>query len=326
MRPGTASYRRFAHGLPLVVLLAALPHSVRAQRAVMVRIDNDAFNFWRAPWARPDEEYTSGVRLAVDYDGSAPWARRLDKWLGPCDSAPGACASHSYAVGQDIYTAVRPKDGGAALPGGRPDAGVLWVAATTRRVRGASRTELGWTVGVTGPPSLAESTQRFFHDLAPSFNRTISWGRQVPAEPVFAAQYDMRRLVRAGALDFQPRAGASLGNLLTEGRVGVDAELGSQLPHPWTVPPRSAQPFTLSLTGGATLRAVARNEVLNGTLFRRSAHVTPRTLVTEAQAGVHARWRNWDASWVAHQTSAEYAGRSAPHPWSTIALTWWPGR
>ena len=32
---------------------------------VDVRADNDAFNFWQAPWNRPDEEYTSGVRLTV---------------------------------------------------------------------------------------------------------------------------------------------------------------------------------------------------------------------------------------------------------------------
>src|SRR5665213_1427081 len=34
-----------------------------------VRADNDVFNFWQPPPKRPDEEYTSGVRAALEYSG-----------------------------------------------------------------------------------------------------------------------------------------------------------------------------------------------------------------------------------------------------------------
>jgi len=309
-------------GLAGGVLLA--PFAARAQRAVVVRADNDAFNFWQQPWARPDEEYTSGVRLTLDYDGVAPWARHLTRAARACrETAP--CESHTYALGQDIYTAVRSPRDSSVVPNGRPDAGVLWVSSTTRFVRPSTLLELGLTFGVTGKPSLAEPMQRFFHALAPSFNRPITWGRQVPTEPVFAASLDARRIMRVGALEMQPHAGASLGNLLTEGRAGVGARLGRAVLHPWLAMPRRPA-FDVALVGDASARAVARNEVLNGALFRRSVRVTPRPFVTELEGGVRIRWRMFEAAWVAHQTSAEYVTRTAPHVWSTLEAGWYRGR
>ncbi len=308
-----------------VALLFVLPGEAQAQRAVTVRADNDAFNFWQLPWARPDEEYTSGVRLTSQYAGAAPWARRLEHALGGCRGASAPCSSHTYAIGQDIYTAVRAADAPVAEPGGRPDAGVLWLAATTRVERQSALTELGWTVGVTGKPSLAQSMQQLFHDMAPSFNRPIAWGEQVPAEPVFAASLDTRRLAHAGVLEIQSHGGASLGTLLTEARAGVALRLGTHLMHPWMLE-SSGNALHLTIEGDATARAVARNEVLNGAFFRHSVRVTPRPLVTELQGGLRVRWRMFEGAWMAHQTSAEYVTRRTPHVWSTLEASWFPRR
>jgi hypothetical protein len=322
--------------LPSLVglLVALLPAAAGAQRAVTVRADNDAFNFWQLPWNRPDEEYTSGVRLTVEYAGVAAWARGIERALGACretsvlpvPTVPATtCGSHSYALGQDIYTAVRPNGSPTPTPGGRPDAGVLWLSTTSRITRSGDLTELGWTVGVTGKPSLAESMQHLFHELAPSFNRPIAWGQQLPAEAVFAASLDRRARARVGAIEQQPHAGASLGNLLTEARVGVGTRVGLNLSHPWmTILPHHS--VEIALVGDATVRAVARNEVLSGTLFRPSARVTPRPVVTEVQAGLRVRWRMLEAAWLAHQTGAEYTTRGAPHPWSTLEASWIRGR
>ncbi len=314
--------RRFAFALALGILL---PQAARAQRAVTVRADNDAFNFWQAPWTRPDEEYTSGVRLDIQYDGAASWARRFRWLVGTCTGADAPCASHTWAFGQDIYTAVRPKNVATAIPGGRPDAGVLWLLASTRVEQPRVLTELAWTLGVTGPPSLAEPMQQLFHDMAPAFNRPITWGAQVPAEPVFAASYDQRRRAILGGLELQPHAGASLGTLLTEARAGVGVRVGTGLEHPWR-PAANGRPVSLAFVGDATVRGVARNEVLSGAFFRRGAHVALRTMVTDVQGGVRLRWRRVDVAWVAHQTSAEYATRSTPHAWSTLEATWRPRR
>lgn len=302
-----------------------LPLRASAQRAVAIRADNDAFNFWQLPWKRPDEEYTSGVRLTVTLDGAGAWAKRIAPLLGACRPADAACLSHSYSFGQDIFTAKRPKWEPIALPGGRPDAGVLWFAARTRVARPNDIAEAGWTLGVTGKPSLAEATQRLIHSLAPRYNRPIEWGEQVPAEPVFAVHYDRRRLLAAGPLAVQPHGGASLGTLLTEARAGMSAQLGSVLPMPRRLA-RWVGVASVGVEGDATWRGVARNAMLSGTFFRSSPHVDLRPLVRELSAGVRVRWRVLDASWLAHQTSAEHVGRGVPHTWSTLELRWRPER
>jgi hypothetical protein len=311
-------------GLALALALL-LPAAARAQRAVTIRADNDAFNFWQYPWSRPDEEYSSGVRVSVALDGAAPWTRPVARFLGRCADGLAPCVSHSYELGQDIYTAARPKNAAIAPPGSRPDVGVLWLRGTTRLARETDLNELGWTVGITGNPSLAEQTQRLFHAIVPRYNRPITWGTTLPAEPVFSVQYDRRRMMFVRALEIEPHGGASLGTLLTEARFGVGARIGRVLQHPWRIGPVD-KAFAFELTGDATLRAVARNEVLSGTFFRSSARMTLRPLVSELAGGVRVRWRGLDVSWIAHQTSAEYTARRAPHVWSTLELTWRPSR
>ncbi|MFA6167480.1 MAG: lipid A deacylase LpxR family protein [Gemmatimonadaceae bacterium] len=318
---------RRIHAVMVAAFALALPLTARAQRAVAVRADNDAFNFWQRPWLRPDEEYTSGVRLTVTLDDAGVWAKHVAPLLGACRPADAPCATHSYAFGQDIFTAKRPKWEANALPGGRPDAGVLWFGARTRVTRRSDIAEAGWTLGVTGKPSLAEASQRLIHSLAPRYNRPIEWGAQVPAEPVFALHYDRRRLLSTGLLAVQPHGGASMGTLLTEARAGLSAQLESGLPVP--LPQRAARllgAINVAVEGDVTWRGVARNAMLSGTFFRSSPHVDLRPLVRELSLGVRVRWRVLDASWMAHQTSAEHVGRDMPHTWSTLELRWRPER
>lgn len=311
--------------LAIVASLALAPRA-RAQREIAVRADNDAFNFWQMPWARPDEEYTSGVRLTVSLDGPARWARRLGWALGTCAaSTRPPCATHRYALGQNIYTAVRPKGYARALPGGRPDAGVLWVSATSQVERADAVNELSLTVGVTGKASLAEPMQRLFHDVAPRLNRPITWGPQVPAEPVFAVAFNRSRTFGAGSIALHPHGGASLGTLLTEARLGVGASYPNHRALTWLLP-KKAGPLSLELAADAQLRAVARNAVLSGAFFRDGPHVALRPLVGEASAALRLQWRTLEAEWSAHRTGAEYVGRRRAHEWSTLSLAWRPAR
>lgn len=308
---------RFALVLVAVPLVA---RSAAAQRSVTVRADNDAFNFWQFPWTRPDEEYTSGVRLILEDAGAPAWARRVPASLGGCADA-GRCTSHAWSFGQDIYTAARPHGSERAIPGGRPDAGVLWVASDAATVRDADRIDIGWTAGITGKPSLAESMQHFFHTLAPAYNRPIAWEHELPAEPVVAVRADRRWLRSTGVFEAQPHVGGSLGNLLTEARAGVGLRAGHALAHPWKPAVWSNTP-SVAFEGDLSLRAVARNEVLNGTLFRSSPHVTLRPFVGELTGGIRVRWRELEMAWVAHQTSAEYTARRGAHGWSTLEAVW----
>jgi hypothetical protein len=297
--------KRAGRALALCALLT--PWVAQAQRAVKVRADNDAFNFWQAPWNRPDEEYTSGVRLELDVDGRLPWPGRALR-TGDCDAGRTACVEHSYSLGQDIYTGARKRGETLQQAGARPDAGLLWVSAAELAVHGNRVTEMRATLGITGRPALAAPMQRFFHGIAPGWNKPIDWSLQLPTEPVFGVSLDQRRPRAFGAAVLEPHAGASLGTLLTEARGGMGASYAVRR---W-----------FYLLSDATARGVARSEVLSGTFFRPSERVPLRPLVTELQFGARGTWHRLSLAWIAHQTSAEYAGRTKGHTWSTLEAEW----
>jgi len=67
--------RRACEGAAVIVFVCAMAAgnaSAQQLQSVSVRADNDAFNFWQAPYRRPDEEYTSGVRGSLVFFGAAP--------------------------------------------------------------------------------------------------------------------------------------------------------------------------------------------------------------------------------------------------------------
>jgi hypothetical protein len=305
----------------MLALCVACASTISAQTAVRVRADNDAFNFWQPPWARPDEEYSSGVRASVDYDGPAFFWKGGNSARRECSGAQEGCLEHTWSLGQNIFTAARTAANPVAAPGSRPNAGVLWLQDVQRISRADRLDEITLAAGVTGEPSLASPMQSLFHGLAPAFNRPVDWSRQVPFEPVANIAYDQHRRANLGIVEVSPHAGASLGNLLTEARLGIGARGGYNLSHPWL---RSAtrQRVELTILGDATLRAVAWNTALSGTMFRSSDRVTLRPLVAELQAGVMARFRSASVSYVVHQTGAEYSTHRSVHQWSALEVAW----
>jgi lipid A 3-O-deacylase len=308
----------------LAMLALVCASAADAQTVVHVRVDNDAFNFWQQPWDRPDEEYSSGVRLSADFRGLPFWAFWMKR--GPMMSAPCArprerCADQSWTLGQDIYTAPRKTGDQTPLPGSRPDAGLFWLQSMLRIARAERLDELGLTIGVTGEPALASTFQRIAHSIASGWTQPVDWTSQLPFEPVFGVAYDSYRLARVGVLELQPHAGASLGNLLTEARVGLGARVGWNMLPPFLSAATEAD-YGVTVAADATARGVVWNETLSGTLFRASQHVTLRPLVAEWQIGVSARLKQLTLSYVVHQTGAEYTAMTAPHQWSSLQAAW----
>jgi lipid A 3-O-deacylase len=307
--------------------------NVRAQQLLSMgaRADNDAFDFWLPPYARPDEEYTSGVRASLTYAGPALWDRWFHTSTASCANGAVRCATHTYSFGQDIYTGKLAPGDTSLLPGTRPNAGWLYIMESSRAGTKDRLDESSVTVGITGPEALGEFTQREFHAIAPSFNRPIDWAMQLPFEPGIVLAYDhTERLLALGegdsfSGDVEPHAGASLGNILTEARAGLRVRSGFHLTHPWLMAAESSRP-EISFFADGTIHAVARNEFLAGTMFRSSAHVQERPFVSEGQVGVTAKWRRVSATYSVDRTASEYVTRATGHTWSRIAVEWRMGR
>jgi hypothetical protein len=303
--------------------------SARAQgpESISVRADNDAFNFWKPPYRRPDEEYTSGVRGSLVFFGAAPWERWLHSRAASCEKAAVPCATHTFSLGQDIYTGTLVPGDTVRVPGTRPNAAWLYVEESSR-IAGADRLdETSVTLGVTGPPALGQEMQSAFHSIAPDFNRPINWSVQVPFEPGLILAYDRtQRILVAGdgaefGGDVEPHAGASFGNILTEARAGLRVRGGYHLQHPWQAVAESSTPV-VTFFADATIHGVLRNEFLAGTLFRSSPHVEQRPFVPEYQLGLSVRWRRFTLNYSLDQTQSEYVTRPDGHAWSRIGIDW----
>ena len=170
---GTSRELRRACAGTAVVALSLLLCATTAARAqqplsMSVRADNDAFDFWLPPYARPDEEYTSGVRASFAYAGAAPWDRWLHRNVASCASGASRCATRTYSFGQDIYTGRLVPGDTSFVPGTRPNAGWMYVQESSRLASADRLDETGVTLGITGPQALGGEMQRAFHAMVPT--------------------------------------------------------------------------------------------------------------------------------------------------------------
>jgi lipid A 3-O-deacylase len=302
----------------------AAPPATPAPHTLVVRADNDAFDFWMAPWNRPDDEYTSGVHITYEGGDAPVWARGPLRARAACAIGALVCRTGATEVGQDIYTPLVAVDSPHAAPGSRPNAGWLYIQQQAAALSASSSDELALTLGVTGPPSLARYTQQLAHHAAPQFNRPTDWSRQLAFEPGAIVRYEHReRLLSTddaadGApigVDVIPRYAASIGNVLTNLEGGVQSRIGWRLPHPWL--PSAPRP-SLALSVGVNGQFVARNLFLDGNSFQSGPRVGHEPFVGSGELGLELRAGRFIAGYRAVSESRAYAGGPKWHPWSSL--------
>jgi lipid A 3-O-deacylase len=288
------------------------------QHTLTVRADNDAFDFWMYPWDRPDDEYTSGVHITYDGGDAPSWSRRFLRGAGMCVERVSSCRVARLELGQDIYTNDATVDS-AQRAAARPNAGWLYLAQSARWLRDTRSDEVTLTLGVTGPPSLAELTQRMAHNAAPAFNRPTDWSRRVGFEPGAVVRYEQRRRLAVDGgtvgVDFLPRAAASLGNVLTAAELGFQTRFGWHLQHPWLPTQRSTG---VAIFAGATAQAVARNLFLDGNTFGHGPRVGHEPFTGYGEMGIEMRFRRLDVAYRAVSDRRPYATGPKWHPWASM--------
>lgn len=196
--------------------------------AVGLALDNDIF-------AATDKHYTNGVRLGV----LLPPTRALRDRA----AAVGRAVDWGVVVGQQIFT---PEDLEAHEPieDDRPYAGWLYTGIVLR-LRGGDPWDLPGgrpvldtfelDIGVVGPWSLAETTQRFVHE-ALGGDEPGGWDHQVRQGPGLQVSWLRQvRLLRAWLplgleLDLTPHVGAAAGTVQIQARAGATLRVGWNLP------------------------------------------------------------------------------------------------
>lgn len=307
-RQADARHHRVKRWLTGAALLAALPGAAFAQEEADTKgvfsltVENDSLS------SGADRNYTSGIRL-----GYVSPSEGVPDWLQGAGGFTRALSNSDpdfwgFAVGQSIFT---PEDINSVPPPAdqHPYAGWLYmqisVGAEEDRSDGRAPRYLDsyeLELGIVGPSAMGEEAQRGIHQWlgAPD---PQGWDYQLEDEVAFAVSFDRRwRALRVfgdyfGGLeaDITPSAGASLGTLRTEARVGLAARIGQRIDSDYG-PPRvrpslaglehfRGGPLSWSIFAGVQARAVAHNIFLDGNTWEDSASVDRTPLIGDFQTG-----------------------------------------
>ena len=346
-RSADAGHHRLKHWLGGAAVLAAMSPGVAiAQDAeagnsgvFSLVVENDSLS------SGADRNYTSGIKLA--------YVSQVDEVPGFLAPTRGLTRAFSgsdpdfwgIAIGQSIFT---PEDISAnpAPPDQHAYAGWLYmqlmVGAEEDRPGGLQPRYLDTyelEIGMTGPSALGEQAQRGIHQIlgAPT---PEGWDSQLHDELAFAVSFDRRWRppwaqisTDIGGLEFDltPSAGATLGTLRTEARVGAAVRMGWRLDNDYG-PPRvrpslagvehfSGGPLSWQVFAGVEGRAVARNLFLDGNTFEDSASVERNPYVADFQTGFAVSAGSWRLAYTYVWRTEEFETQGGRQDFGALALS-----
>jgi hypothetical protein len=285
-----------------------------------------------------DRHYTNGVRLS---------------WLTPLGTEPGVIKDAArmvpmlaeakdirveFALGQSMFT---PTDTSQRIPDptDRPYAGWLYANVGVVAETGRRLDQMALGIGIVGPASLAEQTQKFVHDLR-NFDKPRGWDAQLKNEPTVQLtwQSSWRALV-SGPLflgfgfDATPHAGVAVGNVFDYVNGGVTFRFGQNLPDDFG-PPRvepslpgsgffkpTDSRFGWYLFAGVDGRAVARNMFLDGNTFRDSPDVDSKPFVGDLQLGFAVVIDDVRLAYTHVFRTKEFDGQNRPDKFGAISVS-----
>ncbi|HEY2445093.1 MAG TPA: lipid A deacylase LpxR family protein [Rhizomicrobium sp.] len=284
-----------------------------------------------------DRDYTNGVELAWTSspsdtpDWSIDWARKL-----PFFAANGEVRT-SYSLWQNIYT---PSDLHLSNPPptARPYAGWLYFSYGLIEKSDTTLDQLQVQLGMVGPASLAEETQKFVHAVLGDTNPQ-GWGTQLHNEPAFLIGDERAwRALASGSLagfsfDVDPHLGAAVGTVYDYANAGAMVRVGFNLPDDYGPPriepslpgtnffePTSA--FGWYLFAGVDGRAVARNLFLDGNTWESSRHVEKIPLVGDLEIGAAISFEQWRLSFMHVFRTREYTSQVHADQFGAIDLSY----
>lgn len=283
-----------------------------------------------------DNNYTSGIGLAwAAPPNTAPdWALDSARRL-PWFPAAGE-VRHGYVLGQNVYT---PQDVRLDDPprDDRPYAGWLYWALGLGVDAGAVYDQVALTLGVVGPASMAEASQKAIHRIKGA-KATRGWDTQLNNEPgvVLSYQRDWRGAVTSGAagleLDLTPHFGGALGNVHTFVNTGATARIGQRIANdfgPLRIAPNPpvsgyfapSDAVTWYVFVGIDGRAVARNIFLDGNTFQDSRSVDKKPLVGELHTGAAIAWRALRVTYTHVRHTREFETQERGEQYGAISIS-----
>ena len=281
-----------------------------------------------------DHDYTNGVEASYTTapNDTPGWADRLTRALFHRQGDVRA----RYAIGQDMFT---PHNLALTNPPltDRPYAGFLYGAFGLAEDTGTDLDQYQFTLGVVGPASLAEETQKMVHS---AFNdpRPMGWSTQLRDEPGLIIEYNRSvKLIKpqsflGAVFDIEPNYGVAVGNVYDYADVGVMGRFGFNLPKDYG--PMRIQPslpgsdyfeptagFGAYIFAGADGRAIARNLFLDGNSFETSRSVSKKNLVGDLVLGAAVTFDAFRLAFTHDIRTREYRTQPKADQFGSVNLT-----
>ncbi|MFW6372803.1 MAG: lipid A deacylase LpxR family protein [Thermodesulfobacteriota bacterium] len=336
--------KRFAIAGMMVCLLAwAVPgFGLEPEEA-----ENLVFYFENDTFGGTDENYSNAVKISwtsedIDEytDGYEPGDVPV---LGGFWSGEGYQRNFGFSVGQNIYTP-EDTDTEELVEDDRPYAGLLYLAFALHRKTPKILDTLELTLGLVGPASLAEESQKLVHDIL-DIDSPEGWDNQLDNEPGIALtwQRSWRAVADGGSFgwgwDLIPHFGVTLGNISTFANAGFGLRFGYNVPQDFgtslirpaatvLVPTAESDPrlsqkrdFGIVWFARAEGRGVAYNVFLDGNTFEDSHSVDKEYFVADLSAGISILYKSVKLSYAQVYRTEEFEEQDGGHTFGSVALS-----
>jgi len=291
---------------PAWLLLAGQPPEFPAGPAGR---GNFVFNLENDVWFNQDDGYSNGLAFSwvspqLNRESKSAWLRFLyqlntrllgnQKKTGNLDYSKSEDLSQRWAIvslAQGMFTPADLTEE-ELISDDRPYAGLLYAGLTLVRNAGRKQTVWGAGLGVVGPLSLAEATQKWLHETY-GWTDPQGWRNQLKNEPVVdiwfnrfwtligpeRAEWGWHPAVKAGV-------GGQLGNLRTSVETIIDFRFGLNLQ------PENEAVHSAPLFGQLPLTGVKRTSVygfcrLSGQALARNLLIEGNTLAAGPGQSLH---------------------------------------
>ena len=293
-----------------------------------------------------DRYYTNGMRLAFisstfdkfNDENSYGWMRSL---FGDMDliSADGYRRVVARGVGQVVITPdnIRTSE---EQPDDLPYAGLLYGFYSMNGQREGRAETLSFMLGVIGPLSMAEESQKLLHKITGS-SEPKGWRHQLKNELALNLSYDRRYLLasyRPGDywdIDLVGTGALYLGNVMTGGNLSLAVVLGRLHSfNPLSIRPDIVGRDSIAVNGstrtGPFLFAGGGTDYwvhsfyLDGNIFGDGSSVDKRPLVYNRFFGIGYNWLSFSAhiGWIKHTQLFE--GQKKGMEYGSINFSWSP--
>ncbi|WP_006460246.1 lipid A deacylase LpxR family protein [Thiomicrospira aerophila] len=295
-------------------------------RAVLTS-DNDSIALFNS-----DRFYTNGLKLTLSHNSQnqAPiWLQTIGQWLPWFPDHQST--RHAYTIGQSMFT---PEDLATAslLPFDRPYAGWLYATADLATRQDNQFDALSISIGIVGPYSQAEQSQKFVHQLIGAQDPK-GWNNQLDnAVGVNLAYQRSWRIVEIqrnqhSLFDLTPYASGALGTVYRYLGTGINLRYGPHLADDYGVPKlqfglpithsialSAAKSFSWYIFSGIEVRYVEYNYFLHGNnALTRQIQIQPNPWIGQLQAGVVFDWPRFSLTLNQMFQTKEYTSQVRAH-------------